>query len=174
MSVQDSVKRISASFEDDTLLDAALDDRELPTARRVLAGIAIGRPVDDSFHALVDLHRAVEIAALDDRDRVDAEERTGVTLLEHILAQPSDHYLRAVWYSVADLGHVEAAAHLAWLVELLHARGGVVRLAQAAGRPVLHRSQDGFGGDAGAPVTSEPVEVITGSLSAPSPFGLRG
>ena len=135
MSVRHSVNRIAASFDDDILLREALDDAALHISRRVLAGIAIGRPVDDAYHALFDLHAAAEMAALDERADVFIEERTGTVLLDHILAQPSDHYLRALWYAVADAGYREAADHLAWLLELLRGRGAAAKIARAAGRP---------------------------------------
>ena len=151
------------SFDDDMLLVSALENTDLPVVRRVIAGIAVGTPVDDAYHALFDLHAAIQLAACDEAAGVSVDEETGRPVLEHILAQPSDDYLRALWFVVERCGFGDAASHLAWLLALLKARGHGARLARDAGRPVVHRPASPTSG----PSDVEPVELFIGS-AAPS------
>ena len=128
-----SVGGFLASYDFELSLRDALADPELDPVRRALASIAIGTALDDGHLAAVELAGAAWQFAADRAAGVSDEAGEGARQLRCILTEDCDDYQRGLWYAVSRCSADVAAEHLAWLVELMHARASMFRSIRSSG-----------------------------------------
>jgi hypothetical protein len=90
------------------------DDVDLHWSRRALAGLSVGMPAGDAFHAARELMNAVQLIV--------SGSRRGRVKLAEILGNKCDDYQRALWYTVSGRDPFGVLADLSWLVGELEAR----------------------------------------------------
>lgn len=101
---------------DVTLRDASLDEHVRPT-RRMIAAATIGIDPQDAFYSVRELKEAAEWVH---------EDRAGAHLkLTTLLGNTHDDYQRCLYFCLAGRGVVEMLDDLAWLEDLVTARGRV-------------------------------------------------
>jgi hypothetical protein len=117
---------------DVALRDAALDDQNRPT-RRMIANAAIGMHIEDAYYSVRELREAIRW--------IHDGEIGGKRKLSAILSNPScDDFQRCIYFCLAGRGVVEMLDDLAWLEDMLEARGrvaGDIRRKRVRARPLV-------------------------------------
>lgn len=137
-------------YDFDLPLTDALDDPELAPERRALAALAIGTALDGGHTAAAELAEAVRQLAANREAGVPDGIGEGARAVRRILREPGSDYPRALWYAVSRCSPRVAAEHLAWLAELMLARGAMVHVLLASGAflPLLPGAIDDGSGSA--------------------------
>lgn len=138
---------------DITLKDAALDETNSPT-RRMLANAAIGVEPDDAYFSAVELKEAIEWL----HEGVAGSKRK----LAAILGNRCDDYQRCLYYILAGRGVVQMLDDLAWLTDVLKARGRMAGKLGRARRAPLPLASPYVAPQADGPVVSPHEEFNQG------------
>lgn len=128
-----SVGGFLAGYDFELPLHDALANPGMDPVRHALASIAIGTGLDDGHLAAAELAEVARQFATDRAGGVSDGVGEGARQLRCILTADCDDYQRALWYAVSRCSIDVAAEHLAWLVELMHARASMFRAIRSSG-----------------------------------------
>lgn len=107
------------------LIDAAVDP-DLPLVRRRLASLAMPEGLDGGYYEVQELAEAFLDAAREANAEIEEDDSPARRRLRDILARDLD-YPSELFEEVCELPLADAAAHLAWLADIMKQRADMAR-----------------------------------------------
>ena len=120
------IRDFLASYNNNLPLDDAAVDPDLPLVRRRLASLAASEGLDGGYYEAQEMAEAFLDAAREANAGIEEEDSPARVLLRDILDRDLA-YQHELFDEVCQLPLADAAAHLAWLADLMKRRADMAR-----------------------------------------------